>query len=57
MVPLLTGCTDEDTGGIKVIASAFLITQIVERIGGDKVSAVNIISHGQCPGYFNVKPG
>ena len=55
----LTGCTDEESTGsqLKVVASTSLITQIVERIGGDKVSVVNIIPPGQCPGHFDVKPG
>lgn len=53
----LTGCTDEDTGGLKVVASTSLITQIVERIGGNDVDVINIIPPGQCPGHFDVKPG
>ena len=55
----LTGCTDEETTSIKlkVVASTSLITQIVERIGGDRVDVVNIIPPGQCPGHFDVKPG
>ena len=54
---LLVGCTDEETTGLKVVASTSLITQIVERIGGDNVNVVNIIPPGQCPGHFDVKPG
>jgi zinc transport system substrate-binding protein len=56
---LLVGCTDKEATGaeLKVVASTSLITQIVERIGGDKVSVVNIIPPGQCPGHFDVKPG
>jgi len=54
---LLTGCTDEETTGLKVVASTSQITQIVERIGGDKVSVVNIIPPGQCPGHFDCTPG
>lgn len=56
---LLAGCTDKEATGdeLKVVASTSLITQIVERIGGDKVSVVNIIPPGQCPGHFDVKPG
>ena len=34
-----------------------MIAQIVERVGGDKVSVVNIIPPAQCPGHFDVKPG
>jgi len=29
----------------------------VERVGEDKVEAVNIIPPAQCPGHFDVKPG
>ena len=54
---LLVGCADEETTGLKVVASTSLITQIVERIGGDNVNVVNIIPPGQCPGHFDVKPG
>jgi zinc transport system substrate-binding protein len=39
------------------VTSTSLIAQIVERIGGDKVSVVNIIPPAQCPGHFDVKPG
>jgi len=53
---LLGGCTATDTAGLKVVASTSLITQIVERIGGDKVDVVNIIPPAQCPGHFDVKP-
>jgi len=58
-LPSLAGCTGEENNGseIKVVASTSLITQIVERIGGDKVSVVNIIPPAQCPGHFDVKPG
>ena len=54
---LLVSCTDEETTGLKVVASTSQITQIVERIGGDKVNVANIIPPGQCPGHFDVKPG
>jgi zinc transport system substrate-binding protein len=57
LVVLPTGCTDEKTTGLKVVASTSLITQIVERIGGDNVDVVNIIPPAQCPGHFDVKPG
>jgi len=53
---LLGGCTATDTARLKVVASTSLITQIVERIGGDNVDVVNIIPPAQCPGHFDVKP-
>jgi zinc transport system substrate-binding protein len=54
---LAIGCNEEEGTGIKVVTSTSLISQIVERIGGDKVNVVNIISPAQCPGHFDVKPG
>jgi len=51
------GCSGEDESRIKVVTSTSLLAQLVERIGGDKVSAVNIIPPAQCPGHFDVKPG
>jgi zinc transport system substrate-binding protein len=56
-ISLLVGCTEEDSTKLKVVTSTTLITQIVERIGGDKVEAVNIIPPGQCPGHFDCTPG
>jgi zinc transport system substrate-binding protein len=40
-----------------VVTSTSLIAQIVEQVGGDRVSVVNIIPPAQCPGHFDVKPG
>jgi zinc transport system substrate-binding protein len=54
---LFGGCSTEDSTRLKVVTSTSLIAQIVERVGGDKVSAVNIIPPAQCPGHFDVKPG
>jgi zinc transport system substrate-binding protein len=51
------GCAEEDNSKLKIVTSTSLIAQIVERIGGDKVSVVNIIPPAQCPGHFDVKPG
>ena len=53
---LLDGCSPEDTSKLKVVTSTSLIASIVERVGGDKVDVVNIISPAQCPGHFDVKP-
>jgi ABC-type Zn uptake system ZnuABC Zn-binding protein ZnuA len=54
---LLSGCATESAAKLKVVTSTSLIAQIVERVGGDKVSVVNIIPPAQCPGHFDVKPG
>ncbi len=54
---LLGGCASENSSKVKVVTSTSLIAQIVERVGGDKVSVVNIIPPAQCPGHFDVKPG
>jgi zinc transport system substrate-binding protein len=51
------GCTEQDNTKLKIVTSTTLITQIVERIGGDKVDVVNIIPPGQCPGHFDCTPG
>ncbi len=54
---LFSGCSEEETSKLKIVTSTSLISQIVERIGGDKVDVVNIIPPAQCPGHFDVKPG
>ena len=54
---ILGGCTPAETAQLKVVTSTSLITQIVERVGGDMVDVVNIIPPAQCPGHFDVKPG
>jgi len=57
IVSILSGCEPAETSQLKVVASTSLITQIVERVGGDMVDVVNIIPPAQCPGHFDVKPG
>jgi zinc transport system substrate-binding protein len=54
---LFNGCSTDSSAKLKVVTSTSLMSQIVERIGGDKVSVVNIIPPAQCPGHFDVKPG
>jgi zinc transport system substrate-binding protein len=54
---MLGGCSTESSTKLKVVTSTSLLAQIVERVGGDKVSVVNIIPPAQCPGHFDVKPG
>jgi zinc transport system substrate-binding protein len=53
----LGGCSPTDPEKLGVVTSTSLIAQIVERVGGDRVSVVNIIPPAQCPGHFDVKPG
>jgi zinc transport system substrate-binding protein len=57
VVILLGGCSTESSAKLKVVTTTSLIAQIVERVGGDEVSVVNIIPPAQCPGHFDVKPG
>ena len=54
---LISGCSSEQSDKLKVVTSTSLIAQIGERVGGDRVSVVNIIPPAQCPGHFDVKPG
>jgi zinc transport system substrate-binding protein len=54
---LFGGCSEESAAKFKVVTSTSLLAQIVERVGGDGVSVVNIIPPAQCPGHFDVKPG
>ena len=51
------GCTAKEAEKLQVVTSTSLLAQIVERVGGEKVDVVNIISPAQCPGHFDVKPG
>jgi len=52
---LLGGCTSVDTSKLIVVTSTSLLSQIVERVGGDLVDVTNIIPPAQCPGHFEVK--
>ncbi len=54
---LMGGCTSTATAKFKVVTTTSLLSQIVERVGGDLVDVVNIIPPAQCPGHFDVKPG
>lgn len=53
----LGACAPAKTANLNVVSSTSLIAQIVTRVGGDKVSVINIIPPAQCPGHFDVKPG
>jgi len=54
---LFGGCAAESSAKIKVVTSTSLTARIVDRVGGDKVSVINIIPPAQCPGHFDVRPG
>jgi zinc transport system substrate-binding protein len=54
---LVGGCSSESSDKLNVVTSTSLISRIAERVGGDKVSVVNIIPPAQCPGHFDIKPG
>lgn len=51
------GCNNTETEKLKVVTSTSLLAKLVERVGGDYVSVVNIIPPAQCPGHFDVKAG
>jgi zinc transport system substrate-binding protein len=53
---VLGSCAPAKTAGLKVVTSTSLLSQIVERVGGDKVTVINIIPAAQCPSHFDVKP-
>jgi len=53
---LVGGCVTPASDSLKVVASTSVISQIVARIGGDRVEISNIIPPAQCPGLFDVKP-
>ena len=57
LASLVIGCSDKDTGKLKVVTSTSLIASIVQRVGGDLVDVVDIIPPAQCPGHFDIKPG
>ncbi len=54
---ILGGCAPAVTPKLKVITTTSLLTQIVEKVGGDKVDVVNIIPPTQHPGDFDTSPG
>ena len=54
---LAGGCTDREEPTVKVVTTTSLISQIVERVGGNTIEVANIIPPAQCPGHFDVKPG
>jgi len=57
LMSLVTGgCKQQESSKLKVVASTSLLSQLVQRIGGDLVEVVNIIPPAQCPGHFDVKP-
>ncbi|MFC1899333.1 metal ABC transporter substrate-binding protein [Chloroflexota bacterium] len=56
-ISILSGCTAIPDSQLKVVTSTSLISQIVDRVGGELVDVINIIPPAQCPGHFDVAPG
>ncbi len=52
----LNGCASGNTAKISVVTSTSLLYYITQQVGGDKVSAVNLIPPAQHPGNFDFKP-
>jgi zinc transport system substrate-binding protein len=57
ILPACFGCASNTGADLRVVTSTSLLSDIVERIGGDKVDIINIIPPAQCPGHFDCKPG
>jgi zinc transport system substrate-binding protein len=57
LLPVCFGCASSTGADLHVVTSTSLLSDIVERIGGDKVDIINIIPPAQCPGHFDCKPG
>jgi zinc transport system substrate-binding protein len=57
LLPVCFGCASSTGADLRVVTSTSLLSDIVERIGGDKVDIINIIPPAQCPGHFDCKPG
>ena len=55
-VEVLGGCSTTNPEKLGVVTSTSLLTQIVERVGGDRVSVVNIISPKSCSVVGNGVP-
>jgi zinc transport system substrate-binding protein len=55
--PVRLGYASDTGADLHVVTSTSLLSDIVERIGDDKVDIVNIIPPAQCPGHFDCKPG
>jgi zinc transport system substrate-binding protein len=57
LAALVVSCAPEKKADLNIVTSTSIIANIVENIGGDHVSVVNIIPPAQCPGHFDIKPG
>jgi len=57
IVSILGGCESAQTSQLKVVTSTSLLTYIVQQVGGDRVSAVEIVPPTQHPGDFDATPG
>ncbi len=57
LVLFLGACVGESPADLKVVTTTSLLTEMVERVGGDRVEVVNIIPPTQHPGDFDATPG
>ena len=55
--PVCISCGSTTGADLHVVTSTSLLSDIVGRVGGDKVDIINIIPPAQCPGHFDCKPG
>ena len=55
--PVCLGCASDTGADLHVVTSTSLLSDIIERIGSDRVDIINIIPPAQCPGHFDCKPG
>jgi zinc transport system substrate-binding protein len=55
--PVCSSCASGTGADLHVVTSTSLLSDIVGRVGGDKVDIINIIPPAQCPGHFDCKPG
>jgi zinc transport system substrate-binding protein len=56
-VILAGGCTSRNSAELKIVTTTSLLTEMVERVGGDRVEVANIIPPTQHPGDFDASPG
>jgi len=53
---LLAGCSQPAGERLRVVATTSHVSELVQRIGGDRVAVRLIIPPGSCPGHYDVKP-
>ena len=52
----IQGCSPDTSSVVSAVTSTSMLAYVVEQAGGDRLSVVNIIPPGQCPGHFDCKP-